>query len=199
MNNRIARRSTAVSVSVSLALVAAITVVPAAQATQPTVQPAAKTLQTKTATVQQLLDSAAVVKPITIGYRASKFITPAQRAKKDKFGCNLNKQMLIKAASVKPRVAKGCKITGGVWMANGGTTRITDSRKVALTPLISFKQAWGLGAYAWTPAQRYAWATNVMAPPRTRATGVTPLQATNQIVLASEIRNVLTLKSSMSA
>ena len=105
MNNRIARRSTAVSVSVSLALVAAITVVPAAQATQPTVQPAAKTLQTKTATVQQLLDSAAVVKPITIGYRASKFITPAQRAKKDKFGCNLNKQMLIKAATVKPRVA----------------------------------------------------------------------------------------------
>ena len=199
MNNRIARLSTAVSVSVSLALVAAITVVPATQATQPTVQPAAKTLQTKTATVQQLLDSAAVVKPITIGYRASKFITPAQRAKKDKFGCNLNKQMLIKAASVKPRVAKGCKITGGVWMANGGTTRITDSRKVALTPLISFKQAWGLGAYAWTPAQRYAWATNVMAPPRTRATGVTPLQATNQIVLASELRNVLTLKSSMSA
>ena len=199
MNNRIARLSTAVSVSVSLALVAAITVVPATQATQPTVQPAAKTLQTKTATVQQLLDSAAVVKPITIGYRASKFITPAQRAKKDKFGCNLNKQMLIKAATVKPRVAKGCKITGGVWMANGGTTRITDSRKVALTPLISFKQAWGLGAYAWTPAQRYAWATNVMAPPRTRATGVTPLQATNQIVLASELRNVLTLKSSMSA
>ncbi len=194
MNNRIARRSTAVSVSVSLALVAAITVVPAAQATQPTVQPAAKTLQTKTATVQQLLDSAAVVKPITIGYRASKFITPAQRAKKDKFGCNLSKQLLIKAATFKPRVAKGCKITGGVWMAKGGTTRITDSRKVVLAPLISFDQAWGLGAYAWTPAQRYAWATNVIAPPRTRASGVTPLQATNQIFLTSDLKDALKIE-----
>jgi hypothetical protein len=93
-------------------------------------------------------------------------------------------------------VAKGCKITGGVWMANGGTTRITDSRKVALVPMMSFKQAWGLGAYAWTPAQRYAWATNVMAPPRTRAVGVTPLQATNQIVDASELNSTYWLYDS---
>ena len=198
MNYRFARLSTALSATVGLALVAGLVGVPAAQAAEPTAQPAAKTLQTKTATLQQLIDKAAVVKPITIGYRASKFITPAQRAKKDKFGCNLNKQLLIKAASVKPRVAKGCKITGGVWMANGGTTRITDSRNVALTPMMSFKQAWGLGAYAWTPAQRYAWATNVIAPPRTRAVGVTPLQATNQIVRASDLKKVLALKSAKS-
>ena len=186
-----------VSAALGLALTAGLLGLPAAQAaepvTAPAVQPAAPTLQTKTATLEQLLDNAAVVKPITIGYRASKFITPAQRAKKDKFGCNLNKQMLIKAATVKPRVAKGCKITGGVWMANGGTTRLTDSRKVALAPMMSFKQAWGLGAYAWTPAQRYAWATNVMAPPRTRAVGVTPLQATNQIVRASDLQKALEL------
>jgi hypothetical protein len=195
VNHRFARLSTALSATVGLALVAGLLGLPAAQAaepvTAPAVQPAAPTLQTKTATLEQLLDNAAVVKPITIGYRASKFITPAQRAKKDKFGCNLNKQLLIKAASVKPRVAKGCKITGGVWMANGGTTRITDSRKVALAPMISFKQAWGLGAYAWTPAQRYAWATNVIAPPRTRAVGVTPLQATNQIYVASDLKQII--------
>lgn len=108
-----------------------------------------------------------MVKPITTGYSPYKFITTAQRNKKDRFGCNLNRQLLIKAASVKPRVAKGCKISGGIWMANGGTTRVTNWRKVALAPMMSFKQAWGLGAYAWTPAQRYAWATNVIAPPRT--------------------------------
>ena len=203
MNHRFARLSTVLSATVGLALVVGLLGLPSAQAavpvSTPAVQPTAKTPQVKTATLQQLVDNAAVVKPITIGYRASKFITPAQRAKKDKFGCNLNKQLLVKAASVKPRVAKGCKITGGVWMANGGTTRITDSRKVALTPMMSFKQAWGLGAYAWTPAQRYAWATNVMAPPRTRAAGVTPLQATNQIVLASDLKKVIALKSSTSA
>jgi len=195
VNYRFARLSTALSATVGLALVVGLLGLPSAQAavpvSTPAVQPTAKTPQVKTATLQQLLNTAAVVKPITIGYRASKFITPAQRAKKDKLGCNLNKQMLIKAATVKPRVSKGCKITGGVWMANGGTTRITDSRKVALAPLVSFKQAWGLGAYAWTPAQRYAWATNVMAPPRTRAVGVTPLQATNQIVLASDLKKAV--------
>ena len=200
MNHRFARLSTALSATVGLTLVVGLLGLPSAQAAEPVstpaVQSAAKTPQVKTATLQQLLDNAAVVKPITIGYRASKFITPAQRAKKDKFGCNLNKQLLIKAASVKPRVAKGCTITGGVWMANGGTTRVTDSRKVALTPMMSFELAWGLGAYAWTPAQRYAWATNVMAPPRTRAVGVTPLQATNQIVLASELEKSLKLGNS---
>ena len=197
MTYRHARLSTSVSAGLGVALLAGLLGLPAAHAAEPVstaaAQPAAPTLQTKTATLQQLLDSAAVVKPITIGYRASKFITPAQRAKKDKFGCNLSKQLLIKSASVKPRVAKDCKITGGVWMANGGTTRITDSRKVTLAPLISFKQAWGLGAYAWTPAQRYAWATSVMAPPRTRAIGVTPLQATNQILRASDLQKAVDL------
>jgi hypothetical protein len=85
-----------VSAALGLALTAGLLGLPAAQAaepvTAPTIQPAAPTLQKTTATLQQLLDKAAVVKPITIGYRASKFITPAQRAKKDKFGCNLNKQ-----------------------------------------------------------------------------------------------------------
>lgn len=194
MTHRRARLTSTVSAALGLALVTGLLGLPAAQAAEPVsapaIQPAAPALQTQTATLQQLIDNAAVSKPITIGYRASKFITPAQRAKKDKLGCNLNKQLLIKAASVKPRVAKGCKITGGVWMANGGTTRLTDSRKVALAPMMSFKQAWGLGAYAWTPAQRYAWATNVIAPPRTRAVGVTPLQATNQIFVASELKEI---------
>ena len=198
MTHRRTRLSTTVSAALGLALTAGLLGLPAAhaaeQVTAPMVQPAAPTLQTKTATLQQLLDSAAVVKPITIGYRASKFITPAQRAKKDKLGCNLNKQMLIKAATVKPRVVKGCKITGGVWMANGGTTRVTDWSNIALSPLISFKQAWGLGAYAWTPAQRYAWATNVIAPPRTRAAGVTPLQATNQIFVAGDLKKLLAIE-----
>jgi hypothetical protein len=144
--------------------------------------------------VQQLLDGSAVVKPITTGYSPYKFITVAQRNKKDRLGCNLNRQLLIRAASVKPRVAKGCKITGGVWLANGGTTRVSDWRKVTLRPLISFKQAWGLGAYAWTPAQRYAWATNVIAPPRTRAAGVTPLQATNQIFLTGDLKKLLAIE-----
>ena len=191
MSNRVARMSSVLSTTVGLALAAGLVGGPAAQASQPSAEPAAKTLQTQSATLGQLIDSSAVVKPITIGYRASKFITPAQRAKKDKLGCNLNKQLLIKSASVKPRVTAGCTITGGVWMANGGTTRVTDWRKVALAPMMSLEQAWGLGAYAWTPAQRYAWATNVIAPPRTRANGVTPLQATNQIYLASDLKKVL--------
>ena len=191
MTHRFARTSTVLSATIGLALVAGAMGLPAAQAASPATQPAAKTLQVKTATTQQLLDNAAVVKPITTGYSPYKFITVAQRNKKDRLGCNLNRQLLIKAATVKPRVAKGCKITGGVWMANGGTTRVTNWRKVALAPMFSFKQAWGLGAYAWTPAQRYAWATNVIAPPRTRAAGVTPLQATNQILLASDVKKLL--------
>lgn len=191
MSHRSARLTTAVTATVGLALLVGGLGLPAAQAAQPTSHSTAKTLSVSTATTQQLFDRAAVVKPITTGYSPYKFITTAQRNKKDRFGCNLNRQLLIKAASVKPRVAKGCKISGGIWMANGGTTRVTNWRKVALAPMMSFKQAWGLGAYAWTPAQRYAWATNVIAPPRTRAAGVTPLEATNQIIMASDLKQLL--------
>lgn len=192
-------RTTLLCTSLGIALAAGLLGMPSAQAAE-TAAPAAKAaLPVKTATTQQLLDSAAVVKPIVTGYSPYKFITVAQRSKKDRLGCNLNRQLLIKAATVKPKVAKGCKITGGVWMANGGTKPVTDWHKVVLSPMFSFKQAWGLGAYAWTPAQRYAWATNVIAPPRTRAKGVTPLQATNQIVLASDLKKGVDLTKSPNA
>lgn len=191
MNRHFARLSTVLSATLGLTLMAGSVGLPAVRAAE-TAAPAAKpSLIIKTATNQQLLDSAAVVKPIVTGYSPYKFITVAQRTKKDRLGCTLNRQLLIKAATVKPKVAPGCKITGGLWLANGGTTRLTDWRKVTLAPMLSFKQAWGLGAYAWTPAQRYAWATNVTAPPRTRATGVTPLQATNQIFVRGELKQVL--------
>ena len=54
MNHRFARLSTALSATVGLALVAGLVGVPGAQAAEPTAQPTAKTLQTKTATLQQL-------------------------------------------------------------------------------------------------------------------------------------------------
>ena len=191
MSHRFSRLAPALGATVSLALIASLAILPDAAAAEPVNRPAAPALQIRTATTQQLLDAAAVVKPVTTGYSPYKFITVAQRNKKDRLGCNLNRQLLIKAATIKPKVAKGCKISGGLWMASGGTVRVTDWRKVALAPMMSFKQAWGLGAYAWTPAQRYAWATNVIAPPRTRAAGVTPLQATNQILLASDLKDLL--------
>ena len=190
MSHRSARLKTLVCAAAGAALTVGSLGLPAAQASQPSGQPLATRAPIKTATTQQLVDRAAAVKPITTGYSPYKFITVAQRNKKDRLGCNLNRQLLIKAATVKPRVSRGCKITGGVWLANGGTTPIKDWRKVGLAPLMNFKMAWGLGAYAWTPAQRYAWATNVIAPSRTRAAGVTPLQATNQILLASDLRQL---------
>ena len=137
--------------------------------------------QVTTVTYGQLVDQAVPLKPIATGYNPTKFVTAAQWKKKDGRGCDLRKQMLIKSATIPPKVGKGCKVTGGTWYANGGAVRITDIRKVRLASLMSWKAAWGEGAYAWTPAQRYAWATNVMAPPRVRAVGVTYLQATNQI------------------
>lgn len=191
MSDRSRRLTSGIAVAAGLALLTGNVGLPPAQAAEPAGQFLVTKAPIESATTQQLFDSASVVKPITTGYSPYKFITVAQRNKKDRLGCTLNRQLLIKAASVKPKVAKGCKITGGVWMANGGTTRVTNWRKVALSPIMSFKQAWGLGAYAWTPAQRYAWATNVIAPPRTRAAGVTPLQATNQIYLASDVKQLL--------
>ena len=114
-----------------------------------------------TRTIQQMLEQAVPLKPISTGYNPARFVTTAQWAKKDARGCDLRDRLLIRSAAVPPRVSAGCRITGGVWLADGGTARITDHRKVRVATLQSLRTAWGVGSFAWTAQQRYAWARSM--------------------------------------
>ncbi len=133
----------------------------------------------------QLVASIPAAPPLYVGYRGpTQFIPTATALKKDAKGCNLRQRMIISLAQVKPIVGARCKMTGGTWVTALSATQKT-ARGLNIAPIMSYKEAWGQGAYAWTPAQRLAWATNTSAAPsKTRAKGVTSLQVTQKLYTA---------------
>ncbi len=147
--------------------------------------PAAPTAGSKTYTFPQLVESVPAVDPLYVGYKGTEqFIPRAVAMKKDARGCVLRQRMIISLATVKPKVGKGCRMKGGTWVVNGGTRTVKSPKGLKVGPVISYKEAWGQGAYAWTPEQRLAWATNTGTGASVRATGVS-LQNTQGIYLGS--------------
>lgn len=169
--------------AIGLSLLPAGGVSPAAAAPIPSV----------TTTSKALVDDLPTVEPIFVGYKGpTSFIPAAVANKKDRNGCNLRQRMIIDLASKKPKVGKGCKMKGGVWETALGS-KVTKPASLIIQPVMSYKDAWGQGAFAWTPAQRLAWATNTsVSGSKTRAKGVTNLQATQGLISKSENRQTQT-------
>jgi polysaccharide biosynthesis protein PslG len=136
---------------------------------------------------KQLVNQLPFVDPIYVGYKGTQSFIPAAVAnKKDKFGCNLRQRMIIDLATKKPKVSKGCKMKGGVWTTALGS-KVTKPANLLIGPIMSYKDAWGQGAFAWTPEQRLAWATNTkVSGAKTRAKGVTNNQVTQTLISKQE-------------
>ena len=145
---------------------------------------------------KQLVNELPFVDPIYVGYKGpTSFIPAAVAKKKDKFGCILRQRMIIDLATKKPKVSKGCKMKGGVWTTALGA-KVTKPSKLIIAPVMPYKDAWGQGAFAWTPEQRLAWATNTkVSSSKTRARAVTNLQVTQTLVSRAESANIRSLTS----
>ncbi len=142
---------------------------------------------TTTLTSKQLVSQLPSVDPIYVGYKGpTSFIPAAVANKKDSKGCNLRQRMIIDLATKKPKVSKGCKMKGGVWETALGS-KITKPASLIIQPVMPYKTAWGQGAFAWTPEQRLAWATNTsVSGSKTRAKAVTNLQVTQTLISKAE-------------
>ncbi len=113
---------------------------------------------TASGTPLQILASTPVVPSLRVGYKSGLFPNLASTVK-DSRGCTLRNQMLIKLAARKPRVGGGCRLSGGLWLADFGKTRITTSSKVRLSKLVPDVYVYGQGAENWSAAQRRAYTT----------------------------------------
>jgi hypothetical protein len=79
----------------------------------------------------------------------------------DKDGCNTRAEVLIEEATVKPKIGKKCVLSGGRWLSpydNKVTTKFSD---LDIDHLVPLAEAWRSGAWAWTPAQREAYANDL--------------------------------------
>lgn len=78
----------------------------------------------------QLVSELPFVDPIYVGYKGTQsFIPKAVAAKKDK---------------------RGCRMKGGMWESALGS-KVTQPASLIIGPVMSYKDAWGQGACAWTP------------------------------------------------
>jgi len=84
----------------------------------------------------------------------------------DSDGCNTREEVLIEEAVVKPTIGKSCALTGGAWLSPYDGIRITKASAVDIDHVVPLSEAWRSGAWAWTPAQRQAFA-NDLDDPRT--------------------------------
>lgn len=152
-----------------------------------------------TLSVAQLLTKLPVVKPLTVGYLAVKFIPLRARMKTDAKGCNLAAQLLIKGALRAPKVGPHCSLTHGLWLVNNDQDVESNPAHIVMAPVVSFKDAWGQGAYAWTAKQRFTWATYVIPPQRARATTSISIASTQRFYSTSaRARNSANLSPSVS-
>ena len=111
-------------------------------------------------TPKQILSTIPVVSPLRNGFKQGLFPSLTSKAK-DKRGCTLYNQMLIKLATKTPRVGGGCKLTGGLWTLDFGAKTTTKPSEVKLAKLLPDAYVYGQGASQWTQAQRSAYSSTV--------------------------------------
>ncbi|TSA21100.1 MAG: HNH endonuclease, partial [Actinomycetales bacterium] len=84
----------------------------------------------------------------------------------DKDGCNTRSEVLITEAIVKPVVGAGCYLSGGKWRSPYDGKVFTNPTGLDIDHMVPLAEAWRSGAWAWTAAQRMAYA-NDLEDPRT--------------------------------
>lgn len=81
--------------------------------------------------------------------------------KKNDTGCD-TRFAVLESESIVPVTKSGkCKITAGKWLSVYDGKTITNPKEMDIDHMVPLKEAWLSGAYAWTPAQREAYANDL--------------------------------------
>jgi hypothetical protein len=81
----------------------------------------------------------------------------------DHNGCNTRQEVLIAESLTPATIGPSCAVTGS-WRSpyDGFTT--TDPSKLDIDHMVPLAEAWASGAWAWTPAERTAYANDLDQP-----------------------------------
>jgi len=82
-------------------------------------------------------------------------------------GCNTREEVLIRDSVTRAQVDPfGCIVMAGDWVSPYDGARWSDRGEIDIDHVVALKEAWDSGAWAWTTAQRMAFA-NDLTDPRT--------------------------------
>jgi len=82
----------------------------------------------------------------------------------DKDGCDTRAEVLIEEAVIKPKIGKNCTLTGGKWLSPYDAKKTSKAFDLRIDHVVPLAEAWRSGAWAWTPAQRQAFANDLEEP-----------------------------------
>lgn len=76
-------------------------------------------------------------------------------------GCDTRQEVLIAESKVKATVGAGCKIIAGKWYSAYDNLTFTNPSSLDIDHFVPLHEAWQSGAWAWTSAQRQAYANDL--------------------------------------
>jgi hypothetical protein len=76
-------------------------------------------------------------------------------------GCDTRQEVLISESQVPVTYGSGCTVTAGQWYSYYDGATWTNPSDVDIDHLVPLEEAWGSGAYRWTPELRKAYANDL--------------------------------------
>lgn len=79
-------------------------------------------------------------------------------------GCDSRKAVIIEESLVKPKVDKGCVLTGGSWLSIYDNVKVDNASKLDVDHMVPLAESWDSGSSAWTPEKREMYANDMTDP-----------------------------------
>lgn len=76
-------------------------------------------------------------------------------------GCDSRKAVIIEESLVKPKVDKGCTLTGGSWLSLYDNVKVDNASKLDVDHMVPLAEAWDSGASAWSAEKREMYANDM--------------------------------------
>jgi len=79
-------------------------------------------------------------------------------------GCDTREEVLVKESTTPPEIAGDCSVTSGSWRFYYDSAAWTDPADVDIDHVVSLKEAWDSGAWAWNERTRQRFANDLRSP-----------------------------------
>jgi hypothetical protein len=112
-------------------------------------------------TVEKAVNNLTVKDEVRNGYERNKFKHWITVSRAGQEGCDSRKSVIIDEAIVKPKISKGCVLTGGEWLSVYDNTKITEAGKLDVDHMVPLAEAWDSGASTWTDLKRQQYANDM--------------------------------------
>ncbi|MFG2825055.1 HNH endonuclease [Kitasatospora sp. NPDC048365] len=117
--------------------------------------------ETVTTTLYEAIDALPVADEDRTGYERTKF---RHWIDADRNGCTTRAEVLIAEAVQAPVIGAKCALVGGIWHSPYDDVVLQEAKLLDVDHVVPLAEAWDSGAFAWSAAERQAYANDLDEP-----------------------------------